>query len=237
MNHPHFDFVNDIQRLNYTWLDDIFELFGEWEYSDERLAILRECYEKPKNGVELTDSVIQEWKDWHKEEEEEEEEEHSNYRCNDCDKCGEEFDNEGDMNMRICYECDKPSIQELLVKFDKYVSRICYECDKPNSPPEPDCPPPDSWENKKKSNSTIMYGVVCKKCNATLPPHSCKEHLDINNSIHKCPHIPSGTQCECCDNIAIAYFEDLPACRDCYNNAVAYYKTEFGIDMSLSDDE
>ena len=129
MNHPHFDFVSDIRGLNYTRLDDIYELFGEWEYSDERLAILRECYEKPKNGVELTDSVIQEWKDWH------------------------------------------------------------------------------------------------------------KEDLDINNSIHKCPHIPSGTQCECCDNIAIAYFEDLPACRDCYNNAVAYYKTETGIDLSLSDDE
>jgi hypothetical protein len=157
MNHPHFDFVCDIRGLNYGWNDgDINKLFEDYEYSDELLAILRECYEKPKNGVELTDSVIQEWKDCHKEEEEEEEEEHSNYRCNDCDKCGEEFDNEGDMNMRICYECDKP-----------------------NSPPEPDCPP----------------------------------------------------QCECCDNIAIASFEDVPSCRDCYNNGVAYYKTETGFDM------
>jgi hypothetical protein len=43
-------------------------------------------------------------------------------------------------------------------------------------------------EEKKIDNSTIVCGIVCTKCNNVLPPHTCEEHLDINNPIHKCPH-------------------------------------------------
>ena len=36
--------------------------------------------------------------------------------------------------------------------------------------------------------NTIVCGVVCNECGKTLPPHTIKRHLDINDPIHKCPH-------------------------------------------------
>jgi len=33
-----------------------------------------------------------------------------------------------------------------------------------------------------------ISGVVCKKCDTTLPPHTEEEHLDPTHSVHKCPH-------------------------------------------------
>ncbi len=35
---------------------------------------------------------------------------------------------------------------------------------------------------------TIVSGIVCKKCNNELPPHTSGHHLDILHPIHKCPH-------------------------------------------------
>ncbi len=80
MNNPNFDFVNDIRSLNFGNID-IYELFGEWEYSDERLAILRECY----NG-KITESLIQEWKEKPEEEEEKQSPPPANLEC--CEMCG-----------------------------------------------------------------------------------------------------------------------------------------------------
>ena len=37
-------------------------------------------------------------------------------------------------------------------------------------------------------NNTIVCGIVCNRCGKTLPPHTVKRHLDINDPIHKCPH-------------------------------------------------
>ena len=148
MQSPDFDFVSDIRGLKYGRLYSIYELFEEWEYSDERLAILRLCYTKKV----ITDKDIQEWKDWHKEEEEEEEDD----------------------------------------------------------------------DDEEISDSTIITGVVCTKCNATLPPHTCEQHLDINNPIHKCPHI----QCECCDNEATESFDGIPSCKTCYDNGIEYLRSQ-----------
>lgn len=38
------------------------------------------------------------------------------------------------------------------------------------------------------TDETIVENIVCRSCNNTLPPHTVKEHLDVNNPIHKCPH-------------------------------------------------
>lgn len=38
------------------------------------------------------------------------------------------------------------------------------------------------------SEDTILTGIICNECGITLPPHSCKRHLNINDIIHKCPH-------------------------------------------------
>ena len=35
---------------------------------------------------------------------------------------------------------------------------------------------------------TIISNVVCNLCKNTLPPHSIKRHLNIDDKIHKCPH-------------------------------------------------
>jgi hypothetical protein len=43
-------------------------------------------------------------------------------------------------------------------------------------------------EDEKIDNSTVISGILCNNCNNVLPPHTCEQHLDINNSIHKCPH-------------------------------------------------
>jgi hypothetical protein len=32
-----------------------------------------------------------------------------------------------------------------------------------------------------------ICGVVCRKCNTTLPKHTEEEHLDPTHSVHKCP--------------------------------------------------
>lgn len=42
----------------------------------------------------------------------------------------------------------------------------------------------------------IVSGIICNKCGNTLPPHSVDRHLDIDDSIHKCPHID--WKCEKC---------------------------------------
>lgn len=47
------------------------------------------------------------------------------YRFNDCECCGDEFDNEGDASIKLCYECLKS-----------------HEPETPNCPPEPEGPPP-----------------------------------------------------------------------------------------------
>ena len=33
-----------------------------------------------------------------------------------------------------------------------------------------------------------VSGIVCRKCNTTLPRHTEEEHLDPTHSVHKCPH-------------------------------------------------
>ena len=38
------------------------------------------------------------------------------------------------------------------------------------------------------NETTIVENINCKKCDNTLPPHTIKEHMDISNSIHNCPH-------------------------------------------------
>lgn len=48
------------------------------------------------------------------------------YRFNDCQCCGDEFDNEGDASVKLCYECLKS-----------------HEPETSACPPEPDCPPPE----------------------------------------------------------------------------------------------
>jgi len=37
-------------------------------------------------------------------------------------------------------------------------------------------------------DDTIVMNIKCNTCGNFLPPHTAKEHLDINNPIHKCPH-------------------------------------------------
>ena len=35
---------------------------------------------------------------------------------------------------------------------------------------------------------TIVSGIVCSSCSMEVPPHTVREHLDVDNPIHKCPH-------------------------------------------------
>lgn len=34
----------------------------------------------------------------------------------------------------------------------------------------------------------LIAGIICNKCGNTLPPHSERQHLDVNHPIHDCPH-------------------------------------------------
>lgn len=38
-------------------------------------------------------------------------------------------------------------------------------------------------------DNTIVTNIKCNRCNNILPAHTVKEHLNINNPIHKCPHL------------------------------------------------
>ena len=38
------------------------------------------------------------------------------------------------------------------------------------------------------NDNTILTGIKCRDCKNTLPPHTVIQHLDVNNSIHTCPH-------------------------------------------------
>ena len=42
---------------------------------------------------------------------------------------------------------------------------------------------------KKDEEEDEFSNIKCNECNNILPPHSSTVHLDINNPIHKCPHI------------------------------------------------
>lgn len=44
------------------------------------------------------------------------------------------------------------------------------------------------WGFITSIETTIVENIICKKCDNTLPPHTIKEHMDISNSIHNCPH-------------------------------------------------
>ena len=35
---------------------------------------------------------------------------------------------------------------------------------------------------------TIISGIVCNVCGEDVPPHTAREHLEIANPIHQCPH-------------------------------------------------
>ena len=47
--------------------------------------------------------------------------------------------------------------------------------------------------------SDILIGIVCTVCQKVLPSLTAKEHLDINNPIHKCPHVRDSQYSEVCD--------------------------------------
>ena len=56
-------------------------------------------------------------------------------------------------------------------------------------------------EEEVVTPDTIIMGVVCKKCNNVLPPHTAREHLDVTSKILECPHVDVCEKChliECC---------------------------------------
>ena len=47
----------------------------------------------------------------------------------------------------------------------------------------------------------IVMGIICRKCERVLPPHTMSEHLDVTNKILECPHVRVCDKChliECC---------------------------------------
>ena len=38
------------------------------------------------------------------------------------------------------------------------------------------------------NDMTIVCNIKCKICKNVLPPHTVKEHLDVSDPIHECPH-------------------------------------------------
>jgi len=40
----------------------------------------------------------------------------------------------------------------------------------------------------EEEDDTIVSGIICRRCNNTLPPHTIDMHLDISDPIHNCPH-------------------------------------------------
>jgi hypothetical protein len=143
MNQPNFDFVCDLRGINYGWNDgDINKLFEDYEYSDERLAILRQCY-----CQEITDSDIQEWIKMHKDLEEEEEDDnlcsacHRDYQTIDCENPCDCFCEDGEPILRKDY------CQLCLVEVEKGEEYI----------PPSDCPH-CAYPDKKWSNG------CCDKC-------------------------------------------------------------------------
>ena len=56
-------------------------------------------------------------------------------------------------------------------------------------------------EEEVVTPDTIIMGVVCKKCDNVLPPHTAREHLDVTSKILECPHVDVCEKChliECC---------------------------------------
>jgi len=81
--------------------------------------------------------------------------------------------------------------------------------------------------NMNHDETTILENIVCKKCDNTLPPHTIKEHMDISNSIHNCPHkmnheeiIVENINCKKCVMCQVKLNEDeesVYSCKKCYN--------------------
>lgn len=39
------------------------------------------------------------------------------------------------------------------------------------------------------NTETVVTGIVCRKCDKELPPHTMAEHFDVTNKILECPHV------------------------------------------------
>ena len=59
-----------------------------------------------------------------------------------------------------------------------------------------------AYSQSEVDDDTILSGIVCNECQTVLPSHTAKEHLDINNPIHKCPHVRDSQYSKVCDKWA-----------------------------------
>lgn len=116
------------------------------------------------------------------------------YRCQEAFKVPKGIDLE-----------DKTQVQEWWVKWNKLkillvdgtVLEIQPEWDcvgdsmkRPSEDPTIECAEDYGFEEdeEEEDDDTVVTGIVCKKCDNVLPPHTASEHLDVTNKIHECPH-------------------------------------------------
>ena len=45
------------------------------------------------------------------------------------------------------------------------------------------------FDDEEEEDNTVVTGIVCRKCDKELPPHTASDHLDVTNKIHECPHV------------------------------------------------
>jgi hypothetical protein len=98
MEDTDFYFINDIKKVNLNIIT-LNELYEVWDYTPQRLHYLNHLCKWQISLGETKEDWIADCIDNKNNEAE--------YRFNDCEKCGEEFDNECDWAKTICYECSK----------------------------------------------------------------------------------------------------------------------------------
>jgi hypothetical protein len=52
-------------------------------------------------------------------------------------------------------------------------------------------------DDEEEDYDAVVSGIICKECEAVLPPHTVREHLDVTSKILQCPHVASCDKTGC----------------------------------------
>jgi len=134
------------------------------------------------------------------------------YRHYECCECGKDIEDTGTLyDDKMCLECETKSDDEETNENDNASPKGLKEklCNTSISSMD---------AQEEITADTLVKGIMCKKCDSEVPPHSVKRHLDINDPIHKCPHPETEQEKE------IALLTEYRAIWEEWNKIDEFYK-------------